>query len=178
MFDWLADLLFDEKNRMSRIKKENLETAKRVLRENGISVPTNSTKSVPDFFADKRHAMAYFNVVREDITDQNTMKKLFSDKFSIGTRDPYNYAERKRMPIISPDNPFTTDEGEGERLVIDWVMGNKDKLIAGAAGALRRGGAVEAKGRGGMSRGGMMSSGYARGGMTSQCRKGGAIGKF
>jgi hypothetical protein len=118
--------------------------------------------------------MNYFHVVREDITDQNTMKKLFSDKFSIGTRDPYNYAERKRMPIISPDNPFTTDEGEGERLVIDWVMGNKDKLIAGAAGAVgaaRRGGmtqccgACQLKGRGGMKHGGMMG-----------CRRG--IGRF
>jgi hypothetical protein len=174
VFEWLADLLFDEKNRMSRIKKENLERAKKILREKGIPVPTNSTKSVPDFFADKRDAMNYFHVVREDITDQNTMKKLFSDKFSIGTRDPYNYAERKRMPIISPDNPFTTDEGEGERLVIDWVMGNKDKLIAGAAGAVgaaRRGGmtqccgACQLKGRGGMKHGGMMG-----------CRRG--IGRF
>lgn len=145
MFDWLADLLFDEKNRMSRIKKENLDRAKKILQEKGIPVPTNSTKSVPDFFADKRDAMNYFHVVREDITDQNTMKRLFSQPFAIGTREPMNYAERKRKPIISPDNPFTTDEGEGERLVIDWVLGNKDKLVeyGGKAVGVRRGGKIK-----------------------------------
>jgi len=112
------------------------------MRKNGEEVPNDSTQKVPEYFDTGRAAMCYFTQVYYK-TSPDTKKRLYGQKFVIGTGEPFSYAERKRKNLLDPENPFTTMKGEGEDMVINWVLNNKD-TIAGAASKLARGGRLEA----------------------------------
>lgn len=142
VFAWLDEYFGVGKS--NKAAERNLETNKKYLRDRGIPIPTNATESVPDFFASDNDAKGYFQVVKS-LDNQKTKGRLYSQKFTIGTREPFSYAERKRKSILSPDNPFTTEEGEGEQIALDLIGQHKDKLT-GAVG-LRKGGTVKHMGQ-------------------------------
>ena len=148
-------------------KNDMLRDTEAYMRKHGEPIPTNDTQNVPEYFDEKRAAMRYFTIAYYKLNAE-AKKRLYGQKFVIGARgQPFSYAERKKKNLLDPDNPFTTMKDEAEDMILEWIMENKGKLagaVAGAVGASRRGGPVEARGRGGA--------------MMGQCRKGGAIGRF
>lgn len=129
---------WSDEDRLNDMLKEGED----YMRKNGEEVPNDSTQKVPEYFDTGRAAMRYFTQVYYKTTP-DTKKRLYGQKFVIGTGEPFSYAERKRKNLLDPENPFTTMKGEGEDMVINWVLNNKD-TIAGAASKLARGGRLEA----------------------------------
>ena len=129
---------WSDEDRLNDMLKEGAD----YMRKNGEPIPDDSTQNVPEYFDTGRAAMRYFTQVYYKTTP-DTKKRLYGQKFVIGTGEPFSYAERKRKNLLDPENPFTTMKGEGEDMVINWVLNNKD-TIAGAASKLARGGKLEA----------------------------------
>lgn len=128
---------WSDEDRLNDMLKEGAD----YMRKNGEPIPDDSTQKVPEYFDTGRAAMRYFTQVYYK-TSPETKKRLYGQKFVIGTGEPFSYAERKRKNLVDPENPFTTMKGEGEDMVINWVLNNKDTL-AGAASKLARGGRLE-----------------------------------
>jgi hypothetical protein len=115
-----------------------LRDGENYMRAHGEEVPTNSTQHVPEFFGTDKEAVRYFIQVHYKLSNA-TKKRLYNQKFSIGTGNPFSYAERKRKNLIDPDNPFGVLKGEGEDIVMRWILDNKDKGLEMAT-TFRRGG--------------------------------------
>jgi hypothetical protein len=115
-----------------------LRDGENYMRAHGEEIPTNETQRVPEFFGTDKEAVRYFIQVHYKLNNA-TKKRLYNQKFVIGTGNPFSYAERKRKNLIDPDNPFGVLRGEGEDMVIQWILNNKDKGLELATG-FRRGG--------------------------------------
>ena len=115
-----------------------LRDGENYMRAHGEEIPTNSTQHVPEFFGTDKEAVRYFIQVHYKLSTA-TKKRLYNQKFSIGTGNPFSYAERKRKNLIDPDNPFGVLKGEGEDIVMRWILDNKDKGLEMAT-TFRRGG--------------------------------------
>lgn len=115
-----------------------LRDGENYMRAHGEEIPTNSTQHVPEFFGTDKEAVRYFIQVHYKLSNA-TKKRLYNQKFSIGTGNPFSYAERKRKNLIDPDNPFGVLKGEGEDIVMRWILDNKDKGLEMAT-TFRRGG--------------------------------------
>jgi hypothetical protein len=117
-------------------KQDGLKEMRGYLNSRGIPLPTNDTESVPEYFEVNKDAQYYFPVLANDVTSQATKRRLYGQKFVIGNREPFSFAERKKKNIISPDNPFSTTQGEGEQMILDFVLANKDKAGLARGGRL------------------------------------------
>ena len=122
---------WSDEDRLNDMLKEGED----YMRKNGEPVPNDSTQKAPEYFDTGRAAMRYFTQVYYK-TSPETKKRLYGQKFVIGTGEPFSYAERKRKPLVDPENPFTTMKGEGEDMVINWVLNNKDKVGLARGGRL------------------------------------------
>lgn len=122
---------WSDEDRLNDMLKEGED----YMRKHGEPVPDDSTQKVPEYFDTGRAAMRYFTQVYYK-TSPETKKRLYGQKFVIGTGEPFSYAERKRKNLIDKENPFTTMKGEGEDMVIDWVLNNKDKVGLARGGRL------------------------------------------
>lgn len=116
-------------------KNDMLNEAKAYMRTKGEIIPTNNTQKVPEYFDEKRAAMRFFTIAYYDLNTE-AKKRLYNQKFVIQNGLPYTYIERKRMSILSPDNPFTMMKGESEDMVLSYLIANKDKV------GLKRGGTM------------------------------------
>lgn len=117
-------------------KQDGLKEVRGSLNARSIPLPTNDTQSVPEYFETNRDAISYFMALANDVTSVPTKRRLYGQKFVIGNREPFSYAERKKKSIVSPDNPFSTTQGEGEQMVLDFVLENKDKAGLSRGGRL------------------------------------------
>jgi len=122
---------WSDEDRLNDMLKEGED----YMRKHGEPVPDDSTQKVPEYFDTGRAAMRYFTQVYYK-TSPETKKRLYGQKFVIGTGEPFSYAERKKKPLVDPENPFTTMKGEGEDMVINWVLNNKDKVGLARGGRL------------------------------------------
>lgn len=115
-----------------------LRDGENYMRAHGEEIPTNDTERVPEFFGTDKEAVRYFIQVHYKLNNK-AKKRLYNQKFVIGTGNPFSYAERKRKNLIDPDNPFGVLKGEGEDMVIQWILNNKDKGLELATGFSRGG---------------------------------------
>jgi hypothetical protein len=122
---------WSDEDRLNDMLKEGSD----YMKAHGEPIPDDSTQKVPEYFDTGRAAMRYFTQVYYK-TSPETKKRLYGQKFVIGTGEPFSYAERKRKPLVDPENPFTTMKGEGEDMVINWVLNNKDKVGLARGGRL------------------------------------------
>lgn len=124
---------WSDEDRLNDMLKEGSD----YMKAHGEPIPDDNTQKVPEYFDTGRAAMRYFTQVYYK-TSPETKKRLYGQKFVIGTGEPFSYAERKRKPLIDPENPFTTMKGEAEDRILDWVLKNSGDTLR-----LARGGRLE-----------------------------------
>ena len=117
-------------------KNDMLNEAKAYMRKKGELIPNNDTQNVPEYFDEPRAAMRFFTIAYYDLNTE-AKKRLYNQKFVIQNGLPYTYIERKRMSLLSPNNPFTQMKGESEDMVLNYLIANKDKV------GLKRGGTMK-----------------------------------
>jgi len=114
-----------------------LDDTKSYMRKHGEAIPTDATQNVPEYFDKDKEAVRFFIIVHYECSTE-TKRRLYGQPFSIGSQgEPYSYAQRKKMNLVDPRNPFGVLKGEGEDMVINWVLAHKDKV------GLESGGRVE-----------------------------------
>lgn len=86
----------------------------------GIDPPTEQTELVPDF-PDGPSARDWFGLIGLRGLSTKKQMKLFRQKFTIAGGEPYSFYERKRMSLLSPENPFLITQGDGEAKIFKVI---------------------------------------------------------
>lgn len=104
--------------------------ANEILREQGYEPVTQSTTKVPEQFANDRITKAWFGALERMSPRMQEAKvaKLYSQKFAIGSRPAMSRYDRRNLSLISPDNPFDTQQGEGLQRVFGLIEKQADKI--------------------------------------------------
>ena len=115
-----------------------LNDTKEYMRKHGEAIPTDATQNVPEYFDKDKEAVRFFIIVHYECSTE-TKRRLYGQPFSIGSQgEPFSYAQRKKMSLIDPRNPFGVMKGEGEDMVINWVLAHKDKVGLQSGGQVER----------------------------------------
>ena len=98
------------------------ETEARLKRE-GYAPLSDTNSHVPDF-PNNSFAIAFWvNASNKSLPNKIRMEAM-KQPFTIGTREPLSYSQRKKMSLLSPDNPFSTSQSEAEAMVLDKISQN------------------------------------------------------